>query len=115
MSGECALMRSRYLGGISSGRILESGWAEGVRPATGFAMAALVGAGRRKLIYLCEVVAAHCSWIFLPFPGVAGFRAVQYNLESALRPGSSVVERGPEKAGVGGSIPSLATTSFKAV
>ena len=26
------------------------------------------------------------------------------------RPGSSVVERGPEKAGVGGSIPSLATT-----
>ena len=28
---------------------------------------------------------------------------------SALRPGSSVVERGPEKAGVGGSIPSLAT------
>ncbi len=32
--------------------------------------------------------------------------------ESALRPGSSVVERGPEKAGVGGSIPSLATTQF---
>ena len=32
--------------------------------------------------------------------------------ETALmpRPGSSVVERGPEKAGVGGSIPSLATT-----
>ncbi len=30
--------------------------------------------------------------------------------KSALRPGSSVVERGPEKAGVGGSIPSLATT-----
>jgi hypothetical protein len=29
----------------------------------------------------------------------------------ALRPDSSVVERGPEKAGVGGSIPSLATTS----
>jgi hypothetical protein len=27
-----------------------------------------------------------------------------------LRPDSSVVERGPEKAGVGGSIPSLATT-----
>jgi hypothetical protein len=26
------------------------------------------------------------------------------------RPDSSVVERGPEKAGVGGSIPSLATT-----
>ena len=31
-------------------------------------------------------------------------------LSSHLRPGSSVVERGPEKAGVGGSIPSLATT-----
>jgi hypothetical protein len=30
----------------------------------------------------------------------------------ALRPDSSVVERGPEKAGVGGSIPSLATTIF---
>ena len=30
----------------------------------------------------------------------------------ALRPDSSVVERGPEKAGVGGSIPSLATTKF---
>ena len=29
------------------------------------------------------------------------------------RPDSSVVERGPEKAGVGGSIPSLATTSFR--
>ena len=28
----------------------------------------------------------------------------------SLRPDSSVVERGPEKAGVGGSIPSLATT-----
>ena len=32
-------------------------------------------------------------------------------MQSALRPDSSVVERGPEKAGVGGSIPSLATTS----
>ena len=31
-------------------------------------------------------------------------------MQSALRPDSSVVERGPEKAGVGGSIPSLATT-----
>ena len=30
------------------------------------------------------------------------------------RPDSSVVERGPEKAGVGGSIPSLATTFKKA-
>ena len=32
-------------------------------------------------------------------------------IEVSLRPDSSVVERGPEKAGVGGSIPSLATTS----
>jgi hypothetical protein len=32
--------------------------------------------------------------------------------DCALRPDSSVVERGPEKAGVGGSIPSLATTPF---
>ncbi len=32
----------------------------------------------------------------------------------ALRPDSSVVERGPEKAGVGGSIPSLATTQLQA-
>jgi hypothetical protein len=32
--------------------------------------------------------------------------------EFALRPDSSVVERGPEKAGVGGSIPSLATTPW---
>ena len=30
--------------------------------------------------------------------------------ETLPRPDSSVVERGPEKAGVGGSIPSLATT-----
>ena len=33
-------------------------------------------------------------------------------LSFRLRPDSSVVERGPEKAGVGGSIPSLATTFF---
>ena len=42
-------------------------------------------------------------------------REIRHNLsvDSALghpRPDSSVVERGPEKAGVGGSIPSLATT-----
>ena len=35
---------------------------------------------------------------------------VEMQLKFALRPDSSVVERGPEKAGVGGSIPSLATT-----
>ena len=43
-------------------------------------------------------------------PGSAGTRADSINFSSRLRPGSSVVERGPEKAGVGGSIPSLATT-----
>ncbi len=43
--------------------------------------------------------------------GEAGIRAGDCNLQFALRPDSSVVERGPEKAGVGGSIPSLATTS----
>jgi hypothetical protein len=31
------------------------------------------------------------------------------------RPDSSVVERGPEKAGVGGSIPSLATTHLLSI
>jgi hypothetical protein len=42
--------------------------------------------------------------------GHAGIRAGNCNAKFALRPDSSVVERGPEKAGVGGSIPSLATT-----
>jgi hypothetical protein len=42
--------------------------------------------------------------------GDAGIRAANCNGKFALRPDSSVVERGPEKAGVGGSIPSLATT-----
>jgi hypothetical protein len=44
------------------------------------------------------------------FSGDAGFRAQNCTKKFALRPDSSVVERGPEKAGVGGSIPSLATT-----
>src|SRR5581483_6822424 len=52
--------------------------------------------------YTGWVVAAHCS-----DPPLHS-RAGKCN-ESALRPGSSVVERGPEKAGFGGSIPSLAT------
>jgi hypothetical protein len=39
-------------------------------------------------------------------------RSCGCNAQCAIlpRPDSSVVERGPEKAGVGGSIPSLATT-----
>jgi hypothetical protein len=36
--------------------------------------------------------------------------AIPDNRRFMPRPDSSVVERGPEKAGVGGSIPSLATT-----
>ena len=44
------------------------------------------------------------------FLGGDGIRAGNHDLKFALRPDSSVVERGPEKAGVGGSIPSLATT-----
>jgi hypothetical protein len=43
-------------------------------------------------------------------PAQSGVHSVQDSqLKVSLRPGSSVVERGPEKAGVGGSIPSLAT------
>jgi len=42
--------------------------------------------------------------------GSTGIRADSCNFSYRLRPDSSVVERGPEKAGVGGSIPSLATT-----
>jgi hypothetical protein len=38
------------------------------------------------------------------------FLAIPEDKRSKPRPDSSVVERGPEKAGVGGSIPSLATT-----
>ena len=40
---------------------------------------------------------------------LAGIPRRKVQRKSSLRPGSSVVERGPEKAGVGGSIPSLAT------
>ena len=56
---------------------------------------------------------SRCSTLFVDqptFSGDAGIRAGICNDKSALRPDSSVVERGPEKAGVGGSIPSLATT-----
>jgi hypothetical protein len=70
--------------------------------------------GRRaKACYTNQVVAAlfeelppHPAKIF--DSGRAPAQELQ--LKFALRPDSSVVERGPEKAGVGGSIPSLATT-----
>ena len=42
-------------------------------------------------------------------PPVGRTPRLKYPPAIALRPDSSVVERGPEKAGVGGSIPSLAT------
>jgi hypothetical protein len=45
-----------------------------------------------------------------PHFGVRRNPAQEIATKFSLRPGSSVVERGPEKAGVGGSIPSLATT-----
>src|SRR5690242_11847667 len=57
---------------------------------------------------LFKVVAAHCSREPTS-SGSTGIPAQDLATQSALRPGSSVVERGPEKAGVGGSIPSLAT------
>jgi hypothetical protein len=73
--------------------------------------------GRRaKACYTNQVVAAlfeelppHPAKIF--DSGRAPAQELQ--LKFALRPDSSVVERGPEKAGVGGSIPSLATTQKK--
>ena len=53
-----------------------------------------------------------CSALFVDLALLSGAHRNprrKCNEKSALRPGSSVVERGPEKAGVGGSIPSLAT------
>jgi hypothetical protein len=44
--------------------------------------------------------------------GARWFLAIPDKKRSMPRPDSSVVERGPEKAGVGGSIPSLATNIF---
>ena len=67
---------------------------------------------RTELVYwqesLQRTVRGHTR--FLRF---TGFRAGICNLQSLHWPGSSVVERGPEKAGVGGSIPSLATTILR--
>ena len=65
--------------------------------------------GQWQVGILTQVVAANCIWIRPP-ARLAGIRTGNCNAMFALRPDSSVVERGPEKAGVGGSIPSLATT-----
>ena len=67
---------------------------------------------RTELVYWQELlqrtVRGHTRFLRL-----TGFRAGICNLQSLHWPGSSVVERGPEKAGVGGSIPSLATTILR--
>ncbi len=66
------------------------------------------GSAEEELIYWQSC----CSALFAEQPSlpVRPDPAQEFATKSALRPGSSVVERGPEKAGVGGSIPSLATT-----
>ena len=71
---------------------------------------ARLGAKDWELIYWRKLF---LSAVFVDSPtlsGDTGIRAENCNGKFALRPDSSVVERGPEKAGVGGSIPSLATT-----
>ena len=60
--------------------------------------------------YTAQVVAWNCSWSCPPCPAMPESAQQIATQKFALGPDSSVVERGPEKAGVGGSIPSLATT-----
>ena len=67
-------------------------------------------AAKMGVAILFEVVAAHCKWTRPPLPASPDSVQEIATEKFALRPDSSVVERGPEKAGVGGSIPSLATT-----
>jgi hypothetical protein len=55
----------------------------------------------------CARMAAHTPAFGLERMGCYTENAAE---SDSPRPDSSVVERGPEKAGVGGSIPSLATT-----
>ena len=67
----------------------------------------------RKVIAILTFVA--CAQLLTwpgPPPEAADSETTQAEAASldSPRPDSSVVERGPEKAGVGGSIPSLATT-----
>jgi hypothetical protein len=63
--------------------------------------------GRRRSCYTWIIV-AEAQYSRLRFNSRAAYPPCNYAIQ--LRPDSSVVERGPEKAGVGGSIPSLATT-----
>ena len=65
--------------------------------------------GEWELVYCYSC----CSALYVESPAFSGAvrnPRVEMQPKFALRPDSSVVERGPEKAGVGGSIPSLATT-----
>jgi hypothetical protein len=68
---------------------------------------------RSEVIAILTFVA--CAQL-LTWPGLRLKLQIQKRLKrkqhpwDSPRPDSSVVERGPEKAGVGGSIPSLATT-----
>ena len=69
------------------------------------------GLGEWELVYCFSC----CSKLYVELPAFAGAARnprVEMQPKFALRPDSSVVERGPEKAGVGGSIPSLATTAL---
>ena len=67
-------------------------------------------AERLGVAILSEVVLSAVFVDSPPFPATPDSAHRIATDEFALRPDSSVVERGPEKAGVGGSIPSLATT-----
>ena len=93
--------------GPARGRFLAGQWQKANAIARKFVAGFGVGSG--ELVYWCSC----CRRLFVDAPtstGKAGIRAGSCNVKFALRPDSSVVERGPEKAGVGGSIPSLATT-----
>ena len=67
------------------------------------------GAGTGELVYCHKLLQPTVPGFVHPLRRCRNPRW-NCNAKLALRPDSSVVERGPEKAGVGGSIPSLATT-----
>ena len=102
--------RGRNIDGSNSGRFKKGFWNHPAPCKPPRAPASSVWLRRIWIGILGQVVASHGKWTYPPLPASAGIRARKCNGTSRLRPGSSVVERGPEKAGVGGSIPSLATT-----
>ena len=77
---------------------------DGFEARFGVRFGALFGSWRLLLLYLRGCCRSAV------FPPVGRLPRRISKTAIALRPDSSVVERGPEKAGVGGSIPSLATT-----